>query len=107
MSRFEEEQEFEDDDEFLDEEDDYIDEEELERLMEEEEDDDEDDDNGGIFEYWKSRELRLQEQETNIMLLKETIQMLSKSWFWRFKKPEKKLKQVIETYLHLYEIVGE
>lgn len=105
MSKFDHEAEFDDDDEFYDEDDEEeLDDDEIERLMDEDEDND---DNEGFFEYWKSKELRLQEQETNIMLLKEVVQMLSKSWFWRFKKPEKKLKQVIETYSYLYDVVSE
>jgi hypothetical protein len=100
MSIFDDEDENDFDDEYND----IYDENHYDDFQDEDENDE--DYESDHLSHWKERELQLQEQEVNIMLLNQVIQMLSKSWFWRFKKPEKKLKQVIETYLSLYEIIG-
>lgn len=50
-------------------------------------------------------QLNLAQLDINQRLLFKTIKMLSRSWFWRFRRPATKLKMIRETYLILYDLV--
>lgn len=50
-------------------------------------------------------ELNLVRQETDQKLLFETIKFLEKSFFWKFKSNDTKLKIIIDTYLKFKSLV--
>lgn len=79
-----------------------------ERFNEEEYDDD-DDENYEYYdeEYpvpvefidkWKRAEFGLQESQMNLVVLDQTVKMLSDSVWWRFKTLNSKIKAITKTY---------
>ncbi len=79
MKRFNYEDDYEDENFYLDEDDDDI----------------EDDEYGQLVDVFQ---LNLVQYELNQNLIAKTIAFLEKSWFWKFKSTEKKLKLIEETY---------
>lgn len=51
------------------------------------------------------KQLNLLEIDLNQQLLQTVINMLSKSWFWKFKSYEKKIEIISDTYTIMKEIV--
>ena len=86
MDRFEDNQE----DDFYDEYDDDYD-----------DDDEEEDMPSHVMSRWKESELALRGDEINLAILSQTVDILSHSFFWRFKSHKTKLKEIIATYYSL------
>ena len=99
MTRFGENEFFGDEDNNYEYEDEYNDEHDHEALM------------GApipaeLMHQWKQSEVQLENQKINFIVLRQTIQMLERSWGWRFKSLEKRVRMICDTYYAMTDLIN-
>ena len=61
-----------------------------------------------LIQQWKRSEINLEEQKINFVILQQAIQILEKSWLWRFRSQVKQIKMISDTYYALADLmIGE
>lgn len=58
-----------------------------------------------FFRKWKESEVALKGREVNVVMLREAVQLLERSWFWRFRSLKSKVRMIADTYNVIQDLV--
>lgn len=60
-----------------------------------------------LMNRWKASEVNLEHQKINLVVMKQVVAMLEKSWFWRFRTLNKKMSLICDAYYVMLDLVRE
>jgi hypothetical protein len=58
-----------------------------------------------LIQQWKRSEINLEEQKINFVILQQAIQLLQKSWLWRWRSTPTRIKMISDTYYALSDLM--
>jgi len=58
-----------------------------------------------LVNQWKQQEISISEKKINFAILDRVISMLERSWFWRFRSLESKIRMIYDAYYSLVDLV--
>jgi hypothetical protein len=59
-----------------------------------------------MMNRWKQSEVDLELQKINFVVLRQAIQMLERSWFWRFRSLEKRIRMICDSYYAMLDLIN-
>lgn len=60
-----------------------------------------------LVDRWKSDEHEIEIQKINLAVLQQTIKLLEKSWLWRFRSLESRIKIICDSYYAMVDLVND
>jgi len=59
-----------------------------------------------MMDRWKRSEVELESQKINFVVLRQAVQMLERSWFWRFRSLEKRVRMICDSYYAMMDLIA-
>ena len=59
-----------------------------------------------LIQQWKQSEINLEEQKINFVILQQAVQLLNKSWLWRFRSLASRIRMISDAYYALADLLG-
>jgi hypothetical protein len=59
-----------------------------------------------LMDRWKQSEVSLENQKVHFIVLRQSIKMLEKSWFWRFRSLKSRICLISDTYHALRDLLA-